>query len=136
MQKKRTDRRRSVWTPSDIERAGIWWRARRPAPDGVGMLQNESQPPPAGPRAISRTPAKSPRIDPAAIPAPDGTLPVVPAHQSVHSEYVVCMECGQRHRNLAPHLREAHQTDPNSYRRRWSLPTDYSMICPWDRMRR
>lgn len=61
--------------------------------------------------------------------------PVVSAFRSVHSDYVICMICGERHRNLAPHLDAAHGLDPVAYRQMWNLPTDYSMICPWDRMR-
>jgi len=46
----------------------------------------------------------------------------VPAHLSVHSDYLICMECGQRHRDLEPHLREVHGMVPETYRCRWRLP--------------
>lgn len=103
---KRTNRRRSGWTPADIERAEAWWNRR----DG-------NRPP---------SPVQTSTAQPA---------PTVPAHRSVHSEYLVCMECGERHRDLELHLAQAHGLDPVAYRRRWNLPEDYAMICPWDRMR-
>jgi hypothetical protein len=131
-------RQRSVWTPGDIERADVWWRRRHRRPDDA---PTDTTVTPSAPESGKRTNAGRDRhaAKVTDAPAADETSrprrPAVPAYLSVHSEYLVCMECAERHQDLAPHLRAAHGLEPEEYRRRWNLPEDYSMICPWDRLR-
>jgi hypothetical protein len=144
MSRKSTSRR-STWSTADIDGAEAWWR-RKSSGRKEPVDRPETRDVPPGPAAADkvtdaaagpRDPGPS-RARPASgtvpRPAPDGRDPAVPAYRSVHSEYLVCLECGERHRDLEPHLADAHGLDPVSYRKRWNLPEDYSMVCPWDRM--
>jgi predicted transcriptional regulator len=56
--------------------------------------------------------------------------PAVSARQSVHRDYVVCMDCGWKGRMLKRHLMAAHGLSVEQYRARWSLPRDHAMTAP------
>jgi predicted transcriptional regulator len=56
--------------------------------------------------------------------------PAVPINESVHRDYVVCLEDGQRVRTLKRHLQSAHGMTPQQYRVKWELPRDYPMSAP------
>jgi predicted transcriptional regulator len=58
---------------------------------------------------------------------PDIDGPAVPVDQSVSRDHITCLECGQRTQLLTIHLRRTHQTAPNEYRLKWSLPDAYPM---------
>jgi predicted transcriptional regulator len=62
-------------------------------------------------------------------PEPNRT-PAVPIRRSVTSEYVVCLECGQRGKTLRGHLRGRHSLTPNEYRARWGLPLAHPLTAP------
>lgn len=56
--------------------------------------------------------------------------PAVAIHASVRPDYLVCLECGERHTHLVPHLREQHQLMFVEYLGRWKLPLDYPAVAP------
>lgn len=61
-------------------------------------------------------------------PAP--LTPAVPIHKSVRAEYIACLECGEKHGQLASHLRRKHELTADGYREKWRLPLDYPMTAP------
>lgn len=56
--------------------------------------------------------------------------PVVPIKDSIHPDYLVCLEDGRRLRMLKRHLRTAYNMSPEQYRLRWNLPDNYPMVAP------
>jgi predicted transcriptional regulator len=55
-------------------------------------------------------------------------VPAIPVKKSVTSDYIVCLEDGQRFVSLRRHLRTSHGLTPAAYRERWKLPADYPMV--------
>jgi len=53
--------------------------------------------------------------------------PAVPIRQSVHRDYVVCLECGWRGQMVRRHLATGHGLSVDQYRARWSLPREHPM---------
>lgn len=93
-------------------------------------------PAPARPQAVMpprqqelpvETPAPAAQSKAQAKPEPD---PAVPVDQSIHDDYIVCLECGHHLKMAKRHLRTAHGLTPEEYRRRYDLPHDYPMIAP------
>lgn len=60
----------------------------------------------------------------------DCSEPVVPIEDSVHPDYIVCLEDGRRLKMLKRHLRTAYNMTPDQYRERWGLSPDYPMVAP------
>ena len=60
----------------------------------------------------------------------DRSEPVVPIEDSVHPDYIVCLEDGRRLKMLKRHLRTAYNMTPDQYRERWGLSSDYPMVAP------
>ncbi len=60
----------------------------------------------------------------------DRSEPVVPVEDSVHPDYIVCLEDGRRLKMLKRHLRTAYNMTPDQYRERWGLSPDYPMVAP------
>lgn len=56
--------------------------------------------------------------------------PIVSVRASVKPDYLVCMECGTKHKMLRRHLKTAHGITPDQYRADHGLPRDYPMIPP------
>jgi predicted transcriptional regulator len=56
--------------------------------------------------------------------------PAVPIRQSVHRDYVVCLECGWRGQMLRRHLATGHRSTVEQYRAQWKLPREHLMIVP------
>ncbi len=56
--------------------------------------------------------------------------PAVPIRQSVHRDYVVCLECGFRGRTLRRHLQVQHGFEIAAYRARWKLSPDHAVTAP------
>jgi predicted transcriptional regulator len=56
--------------------------------------------------------------------------PAVSARQSVHADYVVCMDCGWRGSMLRRHLTAAHGLTSDEYRARWHLKPDHPVTAP------
>lgn len=62
------------------------------------------------------------------ISVEDGaSAPAVPVEQSVHPDYLICLEDGERLRRLKRHLLSAHGMTPEQYKAKWNLPGDYPM---------
>jgi predicted transcriptional regulator len=53
--------------------------------------------------------------------------PAVPIRQSVHRDYVVCLECGWRGQMVRRHLATGHGLSVDQYRARWNLPREHPM---------
>lgn len=56
--------------------------------------------------------------------------PAVPVDQSVHPEYIVCLEDGKKLRMLKRYLMAQYGLTPDAYRARWNLPGSYPMVAP------
>jgi predicted transcriptional regulator len=56
--------------------------------------------------------------------------PAVPIRQSVHRDYVVCLECGWRGKMLKRHLATGHGLTVEQYRARWNLSREHPMTAP------
>ena len=56
--------------------------------------------------------------------------PAVSARQSVHPDYVVCMDCGWKGSVLRRHLTAAHGLTSDEYRARWHLKPDHPVTAP------
>jgi predicted transcriptional regulator len=64
---------------------------------------------------------------PAAPTAP--LTPAVPIRRSVMADKVTCLECGWSGQMLKRHL-TGHNMNPDQYRTRWKLASDYPMTAP------
>ena len=62
-------------------------------------------------------------------PIPRGD-PAVPIKKSVTSDFIVCLEDGEKMKTLKRHLRTAHDMSLDQYRKRWGLPAGYPMVAP------
>ncbi len=64
----------------------------------------------------------------APITATEQITPAVSVRASVKPDYLVCLDCGKRVKMLKRHLRTAHDLDPEDYRARWLLASDYPLV--------
>jgi len=56
--------------------------------------------------------------------------PAVPIEDSIHPDYIVCLEDGRKLKMLKRHLKTAYNMTPEQYRERWKLPANYPMVAP------
>lgn len=56
--------------------------------------------------------------------------PIVSVRSSIKPDFIVCMECGGKHKMLKRHLMNAHKMTPDQYRADYGLPRDYPMVAP------
>ena len=56
--------------------------------------------------------------------------PAVSIQQSVHRDYVVCLDCGWRGQMLKRHLATGHGLTVEQYRVRWTLPREHPITAP------
>ncbi|MBI2707365.1 MAG: MucR family transcriptional regulator [Proteobacteria bacterium] len=56
--------------------------------------------------------------------------PAVPVEDSVHPDYIVCLEDGLHLKMLKRHLKTSYNMTPEQYRERWNLPSNYPMVAP------
>ena len=56
--------------------------------------------------------------------------PAVPINESIHQDYIVCLEVGRKLKVLKKHLRTAYNMTPEEYRAKWKLPSNYPMVAP------
>ena len=56
-------------------------------------------------------------------------MPAVSVRRSVHHDYVVCLECGQRGRTLRRHIK-THGLTVDEYRARWNLSQEHPIVAP------
>lgn len=67
----------------------------------------------------------------AGVSAPaEAPKPAVPVKKSIHPDYLVCLEDGQKFKSLKRHLRSQYNMTPDQYREKWSLPAAYPMVAP------
>ena len=57
-------------------------------------------------------------------------VPAVPIEESVHDEYIVCLEDGKKLQMLKRHLSTMYNMTVEQYRDRWSLPLEYPVVAP------
>ncbi len=50
--------------------------------------------------------------------------------QSIHEDYIVCLEDGKKMKMLKRYLRTNYNMTPEEYRKKWGLPADYPMVAP------
>jgi len=62
--------------------------------------------------------------------ATHNTKPAVPIKKSLHDDYIICLEDGQKFKSLKRHLRSHYDMSPEQYREKWGLPADYPMVAP------
>ena len=60
----------------------------------------------------------------------NGQHPAVPVEESVHEDFIVCLEDGKKLKMLKRHLRTTYKMTPADYRLKWGLPADYPMVAP------
>lgn len=70
------------------------------------------------------------RVTPVPVPVPAGLRAAVPIDESVHDDYLVCLEDGRKLKSLKRHLRYCFGMTPDEYRTKWGLPSDYPMVAP------
>ena len=56
--------------------------------------------------------------------------PAVPINESVHDDYIVCLEDGKKLHMLKRHLGSMYGMTLDQYKERWSLPHDYPTVSP------
>lgn len=56
--------------------------------------------------------------------------PAVPIDQSVHNDYIVCLEDGKKLQMLKRHLKTVYNMTIEQYRERWNLPPEYPVVSP------
>lgn len=54
----------------------------------------------------------------------------VSVEDSIHDDYIICLEDGKKLQMLKRHLSTVYNMTPEQYRERWGLPTDYPMVAP------
>jgi MucR family transcriptional regulator, transcriptional regulator of exopolysaccharide biosynthesis len=56
--------------------------------------------------------------------------PAIPIKESIASDYIICLEEGEKFKSLKRHLRTHHNLTPEQYREKWGLGSDYPMVAP------
>lgn len=56
--------------------------------------------------------------------------PAVSVEESVHDNYIVCLEDGKKLQMLKRHLNTVYNMTVEQYRERWGLPADYPVVSP------
>lgn len=56
--------------------------------------------------------------------------PAVPIEESIHEDYIVCLEDGKKLQMLKRHLSTVYNMTVEQYRERWALPVDYPVVSP------
>ena len=67
----------------------------------------------------------APEIVPAEKPKP-----AVSIRKSVHQDYIICLEDGEKFKSLRRHLSAKYGMTPEEYREKWDLPANYPMVAP------
>lgn len=75
-------------------------------------------------QSLNRLSAKQPYF------ASPRSEPAVPIEDSIHPDYLVCLEDGLRLKMLKRHLKTSYNMTPDHYRERWGLPSNYPMVAP------
>ncbi|MDP4724981.1 MAG: MucR family transcriptional regulator [Pseudomonadota bacterium] len=56
--------------------------------------------------------------------------PAVPIEESIHEDYIVCLEDGKKLQMLKRHLNSMYGMSLDQYKERWGLPIDYPAVAP------
>lgn len=56
--------------------------------------------------------------------------PAVPINESVHDDYIICLEDGKKLHMLKRHLGSMYGMTLDQYKARWNLPHDYPTVSP------
>jgi predicted transcriptional regulator len=57
-------------------------------------------------------------------------VPAVPIEDSVHDDYIVCLEDGKRLQMLKRHLSTVYDMSIEQYKEKWGLSMDYPVVSP------
>ena len=82
------------------------------------------------PALISATYAALRDIDGGSAGSESHEEPVVPVHESVTHDYLICLNDGRKLRALKRYLWRKYALSPEQYRKKWGLPDDYPMVAP------
>ncbi len=69
-------------------------------------------------------------INPQALTSNPRKEPAVPVNESVHNDYIVCLEDGKKLHMLKRHLGSMYGMTLDQYKERWNLPHDYPTVSP------
>jgi len=56
--------------------------------------------------------------------------PAVPVEESIHDDYIICLEDGKKLQMLKRHLSTVYNMTLEQYKERWGLPVDYPVVSP------
>lgn len=56
-------------------------------------------------------------------------LPPPNVADTIHPDYIICLEDGRKYKTLKRHLAAKYGLTPEQYRRKWGLDPDYPMVC-------
>ncbi|MDR1488807.1 MAG: MucR family transcriptional regulator [Holosporales bacterium] len=56
--------------------------------------------------------------------------PAVPVEESIHDDYIICLEDGKKLQMLKRHLNTVYNMSIEQYKERWALPIDYPAVSP------
>jgi predicted transcriptional regulator len=56
--------------------------------------------------------------------------PAVPVEESVHEDYIICLEDGKKLQMLKRHLSTVYGMSVEQYKERWGLAQDYQVVSP------
>lgn len=56
--------------------------------------------------------------------------PAVPIEESIHDDYIICLEDGKKLQMLKRHLSTVYNMTLDQYKERWGLPIDYPVVSP------
>ncbi|MBQ9441178.1 MAG: MucR family transcriptional regulator [Alphaproteobacteria bacterium] len=59
-----------------------------------------------------------------------GRSPAVSIEDSVHDDYLVCLEDGKKLQMLKRHLKTVYNMTVDQYKERWGLSADYPVVAP------
>ncbi len=69
-------------------------------------------------------------IPPAAEVVAEKPKPAISVRKSLQDEQLTCLECGLGFKSLKRHLMTSHSLQPDEYREKWELSSDYPMVAP------
>jgi predicted transcriptional regulator len=56
--------------------------------------------------------------------------PAVPIEESVHEDYIVCLEDGKKLQMLKRHLKTVYNMSIEQYKEKWGLSAEYPVVSP------
>ncbi len=68
------------------------------------------------------------RLSTTSMSVPAGQNPAVPISESIHDEYLICLEDGKKLSMLKRHLNTTYGLSLEQYKERWGLPQDYPTV--------